>query len=714
MEAVEAHDPPPLAIEDERIASAETEALPEPHLGWAIFAVMVSFGITAVMAVVVCFVASIFLPGLLQNYELVCVLSGALGSIVMAGMSWTCLQPFPRARLALVAPRPEHALLAITLALPALVVSGSFSTWVMGLLPGDAFAAGSFGGNGYDHWFFYRAIARQPWLVVIVVGCLMPALAEEAFFRGFLGRGLIARYGELPGVLLTSMLFGAVHLEPLHILCTFILGLFLHALFLFSHSLWPPILLHMLNNVAAFGLLKCELEGLIPASVVADLYQTSICWTAAFASAGCLWILWRTRRKWTNEDGSPLGRSFFTVEPPSLPARLDNPPGKVGEWVVCGVAGLSFAVPFANYANNQRGPIASVRILKVADAALERSDYLKASHLYSQVIELAPRDSAAWCGRSLTSMQLGDYEAALSDADMAIKLEPNYAGAIAARAYALNALQRHHEALDAAQRATELSPDDVWICTALVSAAMSARDYATAIRAAKHGRKLDKSAPYFPMILSRVYGECPYRRFRDEYQAMIMAEEACALSSYEDADALLSLSSVRWAAGDYDAAILLIEQAAALGSSASSRYAALRARDAKEASQVVAELRQWWRGVVIDNVVRYEHRRMAYIIVPVEQLALAKSQTIYLPTLAGWRCEVLTSIDYDNQLLSFWQCLKQCGASDDQAELITWSIATNAKDFLAIGDAELAKELSLDEPAIVRLKAKLQEAADRQ
>jgi membrane protease YdiL (CAAX protease family) len=62
-------------------------------------------------------------------------------------------------------------------------------------------------------------------LAIVIVA----PLSEEVFFRGFLGRGLVGRYGIVAGVTLTSLWFGLLHLDSLgKIVGATILGIGLH------------------------------------------------------------------------------------------------------------------------------------------------------------------------------------------------------------------------------------------------------------------------------------------------------------------------------------------------------------------------------------------------------------------------------------------------------------------------------------------------------
>jgi membrane protease YdiL (CAAX protease family) len=85
-------------------------------------------------------------------------------------------------------------------------------------------------------------------LLVIAVGA---AVNEELFCRGFLGRGLVGRHGVLVGVLCTSVIFALLHGNIVQGFFAFLLGCYVHLVYLKTRSLWVPILLHFLNNAHA-------------------------------------------------------------------------------------------------------------------------------------------------------------------------------------------------------------------------------------------------------------------------------------------------------------------------------------------------------------------------------------------------------------------------------------------------------------------------------
>lgn len=95
---------------------------------------------------------------------------------------------------------------------------------------------------------FEQMIRAWPWWTAVAIIGVGPAVGEELFCRGFLGRGLVARHGPVMGVAITSLLFGIMHIIPAQAAYAAVLGLLLHLLALAGKSLWLPMVAHFLNN----------------------------------------------------------------------------------------------------------------------------------------------------------------------------------------------------------------------------------------------------------------------------------------------------------------------------------------------------------------------------------------------------------------------------------------------------------------------------------
>ncbi|MEB2334543.1 MAG: type II CAAX endopeptidase family protein [Anaerolineaceae bacterium] len=92
----------------------------------------------------------------------------------------------------------------------------------------------------------FSELKSPVWLFATAV--IVAPLVEEIFFRGFLFQGFRQRYGWIAALLLSSGIFAAAHLDPVSFIPTFILGAVLGYVYHRSNSLWPSVILHLLNN----------------------------------------------------------------------------------------------------------------------------------------------------------------------------------------------------------------------------------------------------------------------------------------------------------------------------------------------------------------------------------------------------------------------------------------------------------------------------------
>lgn len=102
---------------------------------------------------------------------------------------------------------------------------------------------------------YYEGLLKRetPWnigLQVITMG-LVPAIAEEFLFRGFLQNALLKCYSIRGSILITAGLFGISHLNPWYFPFYFILGIYLGWCQNYRQTLILPILAHWMNNIIA-------------------------------------------------------------------------------------------------------------------------------------------------------------------------------------------------------------------------------------------------------------------------------------------------------------------------------------------------------------------------------------------------------------------------------------------------------------------------------
>lgn len=137
------------------------------------------------------------------------------------------------------APHGLHVLLVILVVPGFMIVAGVIQEaflWATGIRQPPAMKSlnGVFG--------------QFPLPLTVLAVALGPGLVEELWCRGFLGRGLSARYGLLGGVLLTSALFAVMHIDPSQLLVIALMGAYLHFVYVATRSIWAAVLLHALNN----------------------------------------------------------------------------------------------------------------------------------------------------------------------------------------------------------------------------------------------------------------------------------------------------------------------------------------------------------------------------------------------------------------------------------------------------------------------------------
>jgi membrane protease YdiL (CAAX protease family) len=82
---------------------------------------------------------------------------------------------------------------------------------------------------------------------VLFAAAVLPAIAEEAMFRGFVHTAF-QRYSPLVALTVSSVLFGLFHLDPTQAAGTVLLGVAFGLVRLYTGSIWPCMLSHFAYN----------------------------------------------------------------------------------------------------------------------------------------------------------------------------------------------------------------------------------------------------------------------------------------------------------------------------------------------------------------------------------------------------------------------------------------------------------------------------------
>ncbi len=87
------------------------------------------------------------------------------------------------------------------------------------------------------------------YIFALIVIALAPAIFEEILFRGALQQLMVKWTRNVwVGIIITSIIFSAIHMSYYGFLARFALGLVLGFMFYYSKSLWTSILAHFINN----------------------------------------------------------------------------------------------------------------------------------------------------------------------------------------------------------------------------------------------------------------------------------------------------------------------------------------------------------------------------------------------------------------------------------------------------------------------------------
>jgi len=143
-------------------------------------------------------------------------------------------------------------------------------------------------------------------LVMLLVFALLPGVCEELLFRGFLLSGIRREARTAHAIILVGLLFGLYHVYIEKILVTSLLGMLLALICLRSGSIFPAILVHVVNNAinlmlarsdSAWGLRELYGVDAVEAAVERGAVHFDLrtaCYLAVFVVG--LWLLGRERK----------------------------------------------------------------------------------------------------------------------------------------------------------------------------------------------------------------------------------------------------------------------------------------------------------------------------------------------------------------------------------------------------------------------------------
>jgi sodium transport system permease protein len=108
---------------------------------------------------------------------------------------------------------------------------------------------------------FAAQISSAPWLTVVFLMAVVPAICEELAFRGFIFGGLVRQRGRLRAVVVTALMFGVSHGVLQQSMAATVMGLLLGWIALRTGSVLPGILIHFTNNALSVSMERITSSG---------------------------------------------------------------------------------------------------------------------------------------------------------------------------------------------------------------------------------------------------------------------------------------------------------------------------------------------------------------------------------------------------------------------------------------------------------------------
>ena len=92
-------------------------------------------------------------------------------------------------------------------------------------------------------------LVRGNGFVAVLAVAVLPAICEEVLFRGFILSGFSSSVGKWPAIILCGCLFGFLHMQPLQIPFTAIVGIGLAYAAFETGSIIVPVVMHCAHNL---------------------------------------------------------------------------------------------------------------------------------------------------------------------------------------------------------------------------------------------------------------------------------------------------------------------------------------------------------------------------------------------------------------------------------------------------------------------------------
>ena len=194
-------------------------------------------------------------------------------------------------------PLAAAVLIVVVLPLMSVIIAWNAGAHFPGFLHGfEEWARSSEDRAGVLTKFLTKFNTGARFAVGVVVIALVPAVAEELFFRGVIQKNLVRWFSPHVGVWLGAAIFSAIHMQFFGFVPRFVLGLVLGYLYLWSGNILVSMAAHFTQNAFQLLLLYATQRGLFGWDFDPDsnaALPLGLVLPSALLSAGLLYLLHR-------------------------------------------------------------------------------------------------------------------------------------------------------------------------------------------------------------------------------------------------------------------------------------------------------------------------------------------------------------------------------------------------------------------------------------
>lgn len=98
----------------------------------------------------------------------------------------------------------------------------------------------------------FDTLNTMPLAYALLLLAALPGVCEELLCRGFMLRAFRPRLGTTGAIVIVSIIFGLLHMNPYRLLPTIVIGVLLALISIWSGSIFPAMLGHFINNALSF------------------------------------------------------------------------------------------------------------------------------------------------------------------------------------------------------------------------------------------------------------------------------------------------------------------------------------------------------------------------------------------------------------------------------------------------------------------------------